>query len=328
MQQLPDKHQYGRLPNRNIDVLAVGEVLIDLISDTMQSSLSEAGTFTMYPGGQAANLAQNIAHLGGSVAMVTRVGDDSLGTLLRHHLQTSGVDTTYVRTTPHEPTTVAIISRNTKTPDFTIYRGAEAHMVPDDMPTDLLPSIALVHTSAFALAREPSRSTIAQFLKQAYEASCLISFDPNYHPRLWESDPLTLLKTIYPYVFITKPSLDDCSRLFGEGLPPVEYISHFLALGARNVVLTMGGDAVLVACDGQIHALPVHPVPVVDVTGAGDAFWSGLLLAILDGYPVIDAARVGQAIAALKIQQVGPITQAIERTEIYLQLGLQFPVMQ
>jgi len=45
----------------------------------------------MYPGGQATNVALNVARLGGSAALVSRVGDDSFGLFLRHHLVAAGV---------------------------------------------------------------------------------------------------------------------------------------------------------------------------------------------------------------------------------------------
>jgi fructokinase len=95
-----------------------------------------------------------------------------------------------------------VVTRQSATPDFAVYRGANAEMVPGDMPLALLPVTSLVHTSAFALSREPSCSTVLDFVKQAHEAGCLISFDPNYHPRLWEmhDDPASVFARVCRYV--------------------------------------------------------------------------------------------------------------------------------
>ncbi len=310
---------------KHIDVLSIGETLIDLISDTQHGSLTEARKFTMYPGGEATNVALNIARLGGAAALVARVGDDSFGTFLRHHLATAGVETTYLQTTLHTPTTLVIVTRQHATPDFTVYRGADAQMVPGDMPFALLPSTSLVHTSAFALSREPTCSTVLEFITQAHQAGCLISFDPNYHPRLWDmsDNPLSVFKKICPYVFLAKPSLDDCIRLFGAGKSPEAYAAHFLDWGVKQVVLTMGSAGVLLANAQGTTLYTVHEVEVVDVTGAGDSFWAGLLLAILDGYSIADAIRVAQEVAAIKLQQVGPLSHTLDRTALYARLGLQ-----
>ncbi len=136
-------------------------------------------------------------------------------------------------------------------------------------------------------------------------------------------DPLSMLSKVYTYVSLTKPSLDDCVRLFGAGQTPEAYAARFLTLGAQHVVLTMGQGGVLLAnTEGTSH-LSANQVKVVDVTGAGDSFWAGLLLATLDGYSVSDAVRVAQAVAAIKLQQVGPLSQTIDRTALYTQLGLE-----
>ncbi len=312
---------------KHIDVLAIGEVMIDLISETEEPSLIDVRTFIMHPGGEIANVASNVACLGGSSAVVARVGDDAFGLFLRNHLTRTGVETSYLSTAHHTPTTLAVVARQTETPDFVIYRGADACLVPDDMPLSLLSSTSLVHTSAFALSCEPSSSTILAFVEKAHESGCLVSFDPNYHRRLWNmpEGPLTLFEKICPFVSIIKPSFDDCERLFGDNTQPETYAARFLAMGVQQVVLTMGSDGVLLADAQRTHYFPNRPVQVVDVTGAGDSFWAGLLLATLDGYAMADAIRVAQAVAEIKLQRVGPLSQAIDRQALYAKLGITKP---
>jgi len=310
---------------RQLDVLSVGEALIDLISDTEQGSLLESSRFVIYPGGQVTNVALNVSRLGGSTTVVAGVGDDAFGLFLHQHLEAAGVETTYLHKTPIAPTTLVVVTRQTATPDFAVYRGADAQLLPDDMPLSLLQSTSLVHTSAFALSREPTRSTILGFVAQAHAAGCLISFDPNYDRRLWgvNADPLPVFQEICAYVFLAKPSLDDCTRLFGAGKSPEAYAAHFLDLGVQQVVLTMGSTGVLLANAEGSSYFPTPRMEVVDVTGAGDSFWSGLLLATLDGYAIADAIRVAQEVAAIKLRQVGPLSHTVDRAALYARLGLQ-----
>ncbi len=310
---------------KRLDVLAIGETLIDLISETEQESLLEARSFRMYAGGQATNVALNVAALGGVAALVARVGDDNFGVFLRHHLISADVQTDCVHTTPHTPTTLVVVTRNRTSPDFTVYRGADATMKPDDIPLSLLSQASVVHTSAFALSREPSCSTVLKFVERAHASGTLVSFDPNYHERLWDvtEEPLSIFARICPYVWLAKPSLDDCRRLFGTGLTPEAYAQRFLDLGAQHIVLTMGSEGALLASASGITFQSATPVKVVDVTGAGDSFWAGLLLAAVDGYTLPDAMRMGLAVAAIKIQQVGPLAQKIDRSALYQQLGLK-----
>jgi len=309
---------------KRFDVLSIGETLVDFISEGEQGSLVDAHRFVMYPGGQATNVALNVARLGGTATIVACVGSDSLGLFLQHQLIEAGVGTVSLQVAPQLPTTLVIVARNHATPDFSIYRGADSQLLPSQMPLSLLSSTSLVHTSAFALSRQPSCGTILEFVAHAHAAGCLISFDPNYHPRLWgiEMSPLEIFEKIYPYVFLTKPSLDDCIRLFGEGQTPEAYAAHFLRLGAKEVVLTMGSAGVFHANAQGSSSYTLRPVEVVDVTGAGDSFWSGLLMATLDGYAMPEAIQVAQAVAEIKLQQVGPLSQYIDRAELYARIGL------
>jgi len=64
---------------------------------------------------------------------------------------------------------------------------------------------------------------------------------------------------------------------------------------------------------------------VVDATGAGDAFWAGFLMALLDNYPLKACVQIGQMIAGIKLQQTGPLSQYIDRHQIYNQWTMMEP---
>ena len=99
-------------------------------------------------------------------------------------------------------------------------------------------------------------------------------------------------------------------------MKPDQYLDRFLDLGPQVVVLTMGEHGSLLGLsNGDRYRLHPKSVQVVDVTGAGDAFWSGLLVGLHEGLPVVDAARLGQAVAETKIKQLGPIIDHLSLTE-------------
>lgn len=307
-----------------LDLLAVGELLVDLISDERIDTLGDARGFRVYVGGQAANVAHNIARLGGRSAIVGRVGDDGFGALCRREMAAAGVGIEWLAADPALPTTLVTIARSVSTPDFTIYRGADRRLDPGDVPMAALQRARAVHASAFALSREPARGAVLAALAAARRAGALVTLDPTYHPKVWGSaDPLPVLAAAYRFVDVTKPSLDDCHRLFGPGGSAETYARRFLELGARLVVLTLGADGALLAtADGVVRRFPGRPVPVADVTGAGDAFWSGLIMGLLDGLSAAEAVAAGMEVAAIKIQQVGPLGALPDRRLIYRQAAL------
>jgi fructokinase len=313
------------MSDRQFDVVAAGEILVDLISDDAQSDLVRSSSFTLYPGGAVTNVALNAASLGGVAALFARVGSDPFGTFLQQRVQDARIDTTLLSTSSHRPTTAVVVTRQQQHPDFIVYRGADIELESAAFPSALLTNAHWLHTSAFALSYEPARSTLLRLIAQAHSAGCAVSFDPNYHPRIWERDvdPFPFLASVCSYATLVKPSLDDCARLFGSGSSPETYASHFRAWGAEQVLMTMGQKGVLlVNAEGHMY-FPAQKVSVVDVTGAGDAFLAGVLLARRDGLSFPDAIRFAQAIAAMKLQKLGPLTHPIDRFELYNKLGLQ-----
>jgi sugar/nucleoside kinase (ribokinase family) len=306
------------------ELIGVGEILVDLISDQIVHSLDEAGQFGRFLGGEVANVAWNVDRLGGRAAVIGCIGADGFGNYVRQQLSQSGIGVDCLTVSPKAPTSVAVNARQTKTPDFIIYRGADAHIRPEDRHLEAVKASRVVHTSAFALSRDPARSTILQLLKSAQQYDCLVSLDPNYHPRIWPdvTDAEGILEEAYQWVDVTKPSLDDCARLFGPDLSPDACAERFLSWGAEVVALTMGAEGVLLVTGGgrSYHIRP-SDANVADVTGAGDAFWAGFLMALLDGYPTHEAAYVGQIVAEAKISTVGPIARMPDRASLYRRLN-------
>jgi fructokinase len=310
---------------RSLDVLALGEALVDLISTQTVSSLADATGFRRFIGGQTTNVALNIAKLGGRAAVVACVGDDGFGRYIRQQLDLAGVNIDCLRVSPQAPTSVAINARQTGNPEFVIHRGADARILPEEKSLAAIRASRVVHTSAFALSREPARTTILSALKVAKQSDCLVSLDPNYHPYIWpDSDDFqSVLMEAYQFVDITKPSLDDSARLFGPDLSPTAYIDRFLDWGPEVVALTMGPQGVMLsASDGGLFHIKPSNAAVADVTGAGDAFWAGMFIGLLNGYPLHEAACVGQIVAEIKIGTVGPMPRLPEQADLYRQLEL------
>lgn len=293
------------------DFLSIGEILVDFISTDLVTSLMDAHDFTRFIGGQATNLAMNMSRLENRTVLSACVGYDGLGQFAKEQIIKAGINPSLLQISRESPTTTAIITRQTQTPDFIIHRGADAYL---RSSTELLEAVVksnIIHTSAFALSREPARTTIISALQAAKEHNITITLDPNYHPNNWPDIPdfVERLKEIYQLVDITKPSLEDCSRLFGPRNTPSEYAHIFLDWGAKIILISMGERGIYLACDTgeEYHIKANHSLEVVDVTGAGDAYWAGFITAYLRDYNPIEAARIGQALAEHKISQVGPM---------------------
>lgn len=303
-----------------IDLLSVGETLIDFISVEQTDWLRNASTFRRYLGGSPANIAVNVSKLGGSSAVLSKTGIGAFGKFIKSELQRHGVSTDYLVMDHRTRTTVAFVSSTSGKPDFEIARSGDYLLRPEEILEESVHRAKVVHASTFALSREPCRSAVRKVLRTAHGNGQTVSLDPNYSQRIWphHKEAIQVMQEIYQYIDITKPSLDDARRIFGRDREPEEYIEMFHEMGAGIVVLTMGEDGILVSEEGRLIChLPSRPVEVADATGAGDSFWAGFLVALLDGNSLERCALFAREVVEMKLARIGPLPLEVDRKEVY-----------
>jgi fructokinase len=159
----------------------------------------------------------------------------------------------------------------------------------------------------------------------AQQQKKVISLDPNYSPLIWPDyrQAMSVIPQMLRYATITKPSLDDARRLFGRDRSPEEYIERYHEMGPDIVVLTMGSDGVLLSSQGQLTRIPARPIKVVDATGAGDSFWAGFLVALLDDNPLDRCVQFAREIVERKLATVGPLPDVIDRQQVYAKIDAE-----
>ncbi len=306
-----------------IDLLSIGETLVDFISVEQTDWLRNATTFRRYLGGSPSNIAVNVSKLGGSSAVISKTGIGAFGKFIKSELQRHGVSTDYLVMDHRTRTTVAFVSSTSGKPDFEIARSGDYLLKPEEIPQESVSQARVIHASTFALSREPCRSAVRKVFRMARDQDKIVSFDPNYSQRIWphHKEAHGVIQEMYQYVDITKPSLDDAGRIFGRDLEPEQYIEKFHDMGAKTVILTMDKDGILISEDGHlIGHVPVRPVEVKDATGAGDSFWAGFLIALLDGNSLERCALFAREIVELKLTRIGPLPLEVDRNEIYAKL--------
>jgi len=309
------------------EVLGVGETLVDFIATSQSTSLRTAEEFQRFLGGQPANVAVYVSLLGSRSAVLSKIGEDRFGEFLEESLQYLGVSTNALLKTKHLPTTSIFVTKTTGVPDFQVNRGADSLLTIRETPEELIKHSRAVHTSCFALSREPSRSAIHRALRLAKRHKKIVSLDPNYNPRIWPDkiEAWEVLAQIMPYITVVKPSLEDARLLFDPNMDEKELetacLDRFHDLGAEVVIVTRSGGIVTISDGLTVERVGPLPLVTVDsVIGGSDAFWGGLLVARLDGKSWKEAVCFAHRIAALKLQNVGHVQQLIDKELIYNQV--------
>ena len=270
-------------------------------------------------------MATNMARLDNKAALVACVGNDNIGRYLARQVNELGVDDQFITADPLEPTSIVLVSRTAGTPDFVAYRHADCQIKPDQLPDSLLAQVQLFHTTCFALSRQPAQDTIVDAAKRAQAAGCQVTIDANYAPSIWP-DRQQAWRVLADYLAagaLVKVSEDDAERLYGESQTPERILSDFHQMGAPIVCLTLGSNGSVVSYDGGAKQarIPGKKIDVVDVTGAGDAYWAGFLTAYLDGYAPGNCAHAGAAMAKMKLTRQGPLPDKVDRQLLYEQFA-------
>ena len=173
---------------RLYDVTAMGEMLIDF---TLNGQ-SEQGNhlFEACPGGAPCNVLAMLNKLGRKTAFIGKVGEDQFGRLLKGTIDELGIETKGLILDKEIHTTLAFVHTF---PDgdreFSFYRkpGADMMLTEEEVDYDLIRQSRIFHFGTLSMTDEPVRSATKKALEVAKEAGCLITFDPNLRPPLWNS---------------------------------------------------------------------------------------------------------------------------------------------
>ncbi|MBT8324256.1 MAG: carbohydrate kinase [Winogradskyella sp.] len=302
--------------HRDIDILCVGEVLIDFIGHQKDVLINNTRDYHRYLGGSPTNVAMNSARLGLNAKMVATVGHDGFGDYIFERLKDVGVQTDAIRKITDKPTSIIFVSRSKKTPDFIPYREADSEILDVQISKDILKQAKIFHTTCFALSKNPAQSTILKKAKEAFNSGCQLSIDINYADEIWDNkdEALNVIKAYCKFNPLIKISEDDMLRLFERNLPHNKIFEFFHNEGVDTICLTLGSEGVkLSQKDKEIIQLPAIKVEtVMDATGAGDAFWSGFLFAYIKERPIKECLEVALQLAALKLQNVGRLPDNID----------------
>ena len=299
-------------------LLSLGEMLIDFVATEHGRSLEHAQHFTKAAGGAPANVAVAAARLGMSCGFMGKVGDDPFGHFLVNTLRGHGVDTSAVRYSTTARTGLAFVSLQASGErDFLFFRHPSADTLydVDDVADDVIRAAEVLHVGSLGLAVSPMREALWHAVRVAREADVRISYDPNLRLSLWPSAEIARqeILSLWPFAEIIKVGEEEL--LFLDDRGTIEDVVHALWHDRLQLMaITHGaGGCTLVTPRERVH-VPGFAVPVVDTTGAGDAFIAALLVGLLrqpDAWQDYDGlTRVGRyanAVGALTTTAHGAI---------------------
>lgn len=267
--------------------------------------------FSVGPGGKGSNQAVAAALAGANVSFISKIGRDTFGELALKTYEQAGV-TPKLTLMDDQPTGAAFIYVNDTNGDnaIIVYPGAAGTISVDDVEAA---RATIEGASVFVTQLEQPAVAAHRALDIAWSAGVTTIFNPA-PAGVFPSDIYRLCHYIVPneteaeaLVGFPLDSLDDAKRA----------ADVLLARGAGAAVITLGARGVLFQSPNQSEHVPaVSCGPVIDTTGAGDAFVGGFAAALARGADPLKAVCFGCATAGIAVTRRGTAPAMPKRAEI------------
>ncbi len=286
-------------------VVAFGDLFTDVVAhlhgDLRYADDVPAGV-TTHGGGAAANTAAWVAHLGRDASFVGRVGADVWGRAAVEVLVSGGVDC-HVSSDVTLPTGTCIVLVDGHGERSMITdSGASARIRASDLPDPLFVPGNHLHVSGFSFLHDDAREAALAALRRAGERGMTRSVDPGALAVI-ESVGAERLRSWLRGVELLFPNGDEARLMAGHDDPIAA--AETLAQEVGAVVVKLGEDGAAWTDGSSLVHAEAETVPVLDTTGAGDAFAAGFLGRWLEQGPPDAALAAGARSAARCVTRVG-----------------------
>lgn len=293
-------------------------MLFDRLSDRPGLPLEAVDSWTDYPGGSPANVACACVKLGTPAGFIGCIGSDEMGNQLVELLEEVGVDTAGVQRHHSAPTRIVYVLRDEKGDrHFAGFGGrnpsefADTYLNAGDLPQTLIQAKFVV-VGSLELAYPQSRAALERVLDLAETCNTQIFVDVNRRDMFWvdPGESLPRIQELVQRADFLKLTDEEAKWLFDTTDPSTIYNQ---LPDVRGVWVTSGEGGCAYAISGYQGKQAAFEVPIVDTTGAGDAFCAGILHQLCVGNQEIDAdiarnlARYASAVGALTVMKPGAI---------------------
>jgi ribokinase len=271
--------------------------------------------FRLGPGGKGSNQAVAAARLGAKVSLITKLGRDFFGDLARETYRQEGIDTEFsVETAEHATGAAAVVVHATNGENaIVVVPGSGFRLTVEDVDRAAL---RIAESALFVTQLEVPLATAERGLELARASAVPTLFNPAPAAEIPES--LYALFALSDYLTPNESEAAALTGLSVRGIDDADRAADILlARGVRNVVITLGAQGAFVKNARVSAHIPAFDAgPVLETTGAGDAFNGALAVGLSEGLDLIAASRLGCAAAAISVTRPGTAQAMPTRAEV------------
>ena len=311
----------------NLDLLSIGDASIDVfMTPTESETLCQIDTKECFiafsygdkipvknlefsVGGNAANNAVGTTRLGVKTGLVLTLGDDSIGNMIVEKLKAEGVDMTFVIAQPSTSSNYSTVINYSGERTIFTYHAPRSYEFPVALPVT-----AWVYLTSMGESFRAFYNHFIDWLKK--NPTIKLAFNPG----TWQlragipgiGDVLSLTHLF----FVNREEAEKLSGFGDSQGKEKELLLAVSKLGPKLVIVTDGANGSFITDGQKFVKAGVLPVDAYERTGAGDAFGSGALAALIKGKSMEEALIWGTLNSASVIGFVGPQRGLIKEAEI------------
>jgi len=288
--------------NKEFDVVGFGTNAVDYLIQVPEyppfNSKIELSDYTRLAGGEVATTMVGISRLGLKTAYVGRFGSDREGDFGLQTLLDEKVDVKFAEKISGAKTQIAFIVIDERSGERTVIWHRDKLLAYDEKDTPVK-TAALGKVLHFTPHDTPA---CLQMVRRAKAGNTIVSVDID--------NVFDGINELLPQVDVLISSAEFPEKIVGikdkkESLREIK-----ARFGCAVVGMTLGEKGSLLLCENEFVETKGFRVPngCKDTTGAGDAFRVGFLYGLLTNASIETAARMANAVAALKCRELGART--------------------
>ena len=288
----------------DIQALNLNKGIMHLVDDARQQEVIRHfanAKLTQELGGSSMNAIRTLAGLGAKTSFAGTIGHDSYGEAIQKRMNDLGIKPHLQKVDAHTGICFILI-----TPDgertMNTSLGASCLFDEKIVPEDDIRKAKYFHFSGYQWANESQIHAIEKALRIAKEAGTKISFDLA-DPFVVRAQRDNFIKVIEDYADIVFANKEESLLLYETS--PEDACDRIAATGAIAAI-KLGKDGALIGQGKERYSIPPVPTQVVDTTGAGDMFASGMLYGLTHGKSIETSGRIAATLASDVISRIGP----------------------
>jgi len=312
------------------DVISIGDIVTDvfikLLEDQAHQYDNEQGKWLAMPFGtkipydtvetikgvgNAANAAVAFARLGLNSAFATNVGNDQIGRDMISAMQDSSVDSRFITINNNKVSNVHYVLRYQVERTILIKHEAYDYHWPHLRPNEIPKWVYFSSVSEHAMKYHDQ---IASWLEENKDVK--MAFQPGTFQIEAGAERL---KKIYQSTEVLIVNREEAVEITGGNYHDYnDLLQRMHDLGPKIAVITDGPNGAVASDRSTILKMPLYPdlAPPVDRTGAGDAFASTFVAALIKGNTIAGALQWAPINSMSVLQKVGAQAGLLTEAEI------------